>query len=142
MKAVVDNNLIVSGLLWDGLPSRLMEAVRDGRVQMVLSPELYVELEDVLRRKKLTGRLAARGTTPEKLLSTIRAMAEMVFPEPLPLPPNLRDADDLAVLECAVSARADVIITGDKDLLVLSPFSSIPIIKVRDALEKLGVSVE
>ncbi len=58
----------------------------------------------------------------------------------MPMPTKLRDPNDLAVLACAVSAEADVIITGDKDLLALNPFEDIPIITVTDALERLELS--
>jgi predicted nucleic acid-binding protein len=58
---------------------------------------------------------------------------------PISLPLELRDAKDLAVLECAVSAEVDVVITGDKDLLVLNAFERIPIITVNQALDRLGV---
>lgn len=142
MKAVVDNNLLVSGLLWDGLPSRLLEAVRDGRVQLAISLSLYEELEDVAHRRRLADRIARRGETPAHMLATVMGVAELVGPEPLPMPPALRDPDDLAVLECAVAAKAEVIITGDKDLLVLEEYEGIPILTVRAVLEKLGISTE
>lgn len=141
MKVVVDTNLILSGLLWDGLPYRLMKGVGDGHVQLALSLVLYEELRDVVHRPKLTERIARRAETPEHLLATVLAVAEMVVPEALLIPPTLRDPDDLAVLECAVAARAQAIITGDNDLLVLKECQGIPIMTVRAALEKLGLSV-
>ncbi len=119
-----------------------MEAVRNRRVELFLSAELYVELEEVIHRPKFTERLAARGTTPANLLTAIRVVAKMVLPQPLPLPANLRDADDLVVLECAVAAKAEAIVTGDKDLLVMKSIEGIPILKVREALEKLGIAAE
>ena len=140
MRAVVDTNLIVSGLLWGGPPSKLMEAVSEGRLELLLSPDLYLELEDVLGRPKLAGRIAARGSTPPTLLSTVSAVAEIIFPEPLPLPPDLRDRDDLPVLECAVTAAADAIITGDDDLLVMGSFADVPIINARAALARLDIA--
>jgi predicted nucleic acid-binding protein len=41
-----------------------------------------------------------------------------------------------------VAARADAIVSGDRDLLVLNSFEGIPILKVREALEKLGIAAE
>jgi uncharacterized protein len=138
VKAVVDNNLLISGLLWSGPPYRLLEAIRDGELHLVLSPDLYLELEDVLNRNKLASRIRSRGMTPAALLSVISAMVEMVFPQHLPLPASLRDPDDLAVLECAVAATADVIVTGDNDLLVMGSFQGIPIITANAMLARLG----
>jgi putative PIN family toxin of toxin-antitoxin system len=142
VKAVVDTNLIVSGLLWDGVPSRLMEAVRDGHLELALSLTLYKELEDVVHRPKLAERIARRGETPGHLLATVLAVAEVVATDPLPTPPVLRDPDDLAVLECAMAAHADAIITGDNDLLVLGEHQGIPILTARAALERLRIPAE
>lgn len=53
------------------------------------------------------------------------------------LPYNLRDTDDLAVLSCAIAVPVDLIVSGDKDLLVLGQFRGIPILNSRAALELL-----
>lgn len=55
-------------------------------------------------------------------------------------PAELRDLDDVHVLACAVSAEADAIVTGDKDLLTLESFAGIPIIDAAEALKRLGLS--
>jgi putative PIN family toxin of toxin-antitoxin system len=140
VRAVIDNNLIISGLLWSGAPFRLLDAVRNGRLELVLSPDLYLELEDVLNRDKFSSRIAKRGLSPRALLSSVSAVAEMVFPEHLPLPPSLRDPDDLAVLESAVAGRADVIVTGDQDLLTMGSFQNVPIVDVQTVLQMLGIA--
>ena len=57
----------------------------------------------------------------------------------IPVPSSLRDPDDLHVLVCAVGADADAIVTGDDDLLSLKIFEGIPILTVRQALERLGI---
>ncbi len=56
--------------------------------------------------------------------------------------PELRDPKDLPVLAAAVAAHADAIVTGDEDLISLKSFQGIPIMKARDALEKLGLPAE
>lgn len=122
------------------MPARLLETVKDGRVQLVMSLSLHKELEDVVYRDRLAERIARRGETPAHLLATILAVVEMVTPVPLQPPADLRDPDDLAVLECAVAAQAEAIVTGDKDLLVLKEYAGIPILTVRAALEKLGIA--
>lgn len=48
----------------------------------------------------------------------------------------------MRTLACAVAAEADAIVTGDKDLLSLKSFAGIPILTVRETLEKLGIPVE
>jgi putative PIN family toxin of toxin-antitoxin system len=140
VRAVVDNNLFVSGLLWGDKPGRLFNAVVAGRLQIFLSDALLTELREVLQRKKFAARFALKGLTPENALAQVQAVAMVVHAPPIPLPASLRDADDLPLLACAVSAEVDVIITGDKDLLALNPFEGISIITVAEAMERLELS--
>jgi predicted nucleic acid-binding protein len=58
-----------------------------------------------------------------------------VIPAALPVPSNLRDPDDLAVLSCAAAVPVDLIISGDKDLLVLGEYHRIPIVDSIRALD-------
>jgi putative PIN family toxin of toxin-antitoxin system len=140
VRAVIDNNVLVSGLLWGDKPGRVLAAVAEGHIHIFLSEELLAELREVLRRRKFASRLALKGLTPETALAKVQAIARLVLASPIPAPPALRDADDLAVLACAVSAAVDVIITGDKDLLTLKVFEGIPIIGAAEALKRLGLS--
>jgi putative PIN family toxin of toxin-antitoxin system len=142
VRAVVDNNVLVSGLLWGDNPGRLLSAAATGRLQIFLSEALLAELREVLQRKKFAARLALKGLTPEIVLAQVQSAARVVHAPPIPLPALLRDADDLPVLACAVAAKADAIVTGDKDLLSLKSFAGIPILKTRAALGKLGITVE
>ena len=50
-----------------------------------------------------------------------------------------RDPDDDAVLACALAAGADLVVSGDDDLLVLKQYQGIPILAARQALERLAV---
>jgi uncharacterized protein len=142
VRAVVDNNLLVSGLLWGGNPGRLFNAVAAGRLQIFLSEAILSELREVLQRRKFAARLALKGLNPEMVLAQVQAAARVVHAPAIPLPALLRDGDDLAVLACAVSAAVDVTITGDNDLLSLKSFQGIPILNVREALEKLGIAAD
>ena len=142
MKLVVDTNTLVSGTLWSGPPSRLIDAVEQGRATLVLSAALLAEFGDVVGRGRLTSRLVLRNVTPAKLVARLARQAEWVSPAPLPLPSSLRDPKDLMVLAAAVAAHADAIVTGDGDLLSLQSFEGIPIMKARESLEKLGLPAE
>jgi predicted nucleic acid-binding protein len=59
------------------------------------------------------------------MLAQVRLLAEIVDPPPLPEPVS-RDPDDAAVLALAAAARPDLIITGDKDLLILGSHAGFP----------------
>ena len=135
MKLVVDTNVLLSGTLWTGTAARLVDAVLDGVATLCLSA-------DVIRREKFRPRLEAQGRSVEAILSRFEAVAAVVRPAVIAIPASLRDPDDIPVLACAVAASADVIVTGDEDLLVLGSFAGIPIIRVRVALEMLGIPAE
>jgi uncharacterized protein len=64
------------------------------------------------------------------------ALCELVSPAPL-AQPMCRDPDDDAVLACAMAAQADLIVSGDQDLLVLQTFEGTPIVTAAQALERL-----
>lgn len=142
MKLVVDTNTIISGSLWQGPPARLISAVLGGRAQMFLSLPMLLELQETFQHPKFIQRLTEQGETPVSLAARFRAACHEAVPARIVPPAELRDPDDAHVLACAVSAGVDAIVAGDDDLLALKSFEGIPIIKVREALEKLGLLVE
>lgn len=139
MKVVIDTNVLISGSLWNGPPARLLEAAEQRKVELVLSPALLAEFAEVISRPKFAGRVAAKTITPDDLVGKLAKEVTIVSPILLPLPPELRDSNDLHVLACAVTAHADAIISGDEDLLTLQSFKGIPIINASQALRLLGL---
>jgi predicted nucleic acid-binding protein len=63
----------------------------------------------------------------------MRQLAEVIVPPPLPQP-VCRDPDDDHVLACALAAQADLIVSGDADLLNLREYQSIRIVAAAEAL--------
>jgi uncharacterized protein len=127
LKLVVDINVLVSGSLWTGNPSRLVDALLDG-------------FEEVIQREKFRGRLEQRGRSAREIISRFQASALIVEGPAISAPSTLRDPDDIHVLACAVGARANAIVTGDNDLLSMESFEAIPVLSMREALEKLGIA--
>jgi putative PIN family toxin of toxin-antitoxin system len=134
VRAVIDTNVLLSGLLWRGTPHALIELVRIGTLTLVSSPALLTELAAVIARPKFQLVLARSSTNAEQMLADLRRLAEIVDPPPLPAPIS-RDPDDDAVLALAVASQADLIISGDADLLVLGVYAGIPIVAPARALE-------
>lgn len=137
MRAVIDTNVLLSGLLWRGQPHALLEHVRIGTLVMVSSPALLAELTDVIGRAKFDAILVRTKTTRERALEEVRQLAEVIEPAPLPAP-VCRDPDDDAVLALALAAKVDLIVSGDEDLLVLQVFEGIPIVAPTQALQHVG----
>ena len=142
MKLVVDINVLVSGSLWRGNPSRLVDALLDGSATLCASAPVMAEFEEVIQRAKFQKRLEQKGKSAREIISRFRAAAVIVEGPAIAAPLALRDPDDIHVLACAMGAIADAIVTGDNDLLSMGTFEGIPILSVRQALEKLGISAE
>ncbi len=141
MRAVIDTNVLIAGILWGGPPHALLERVRAGTVSLVSSPALLAELADVIGRAKFEVILKRTNTSRERSLTEMRRLAEVISPPPLPQP-VCRDPDDDQVLALATAAEVDLIVSGDKDLLSLTNFQGIPIIAPADAISFLASSGE
>lgn len=129
MRVLLDTNVLVSAVLFGGLPRRLLDAALQGRFVLVTGVELLDEFEDVLLDRFGFDRSAARLVRAE--MDTIAELAQ-----PRDLPPVSRDPDDDLVLATADAGAAEVIVTGDKDLLVLEAHRGVPILTPRQFTER------
>ncbi len=141
VRAVLDTNVVVSALIWGGRPFSLMQAATEGRLQLYTSPALIEELLDVLTREHLAPKLESRRSSIEKAVMLYSGLAAMVVPMALP-PAVIDDPDDDYVIATAMSARADLIVTGDRHLLTLGNYSTIQIVSTADALDMLSGSAK
>ena len=108
IRAVLDTNIIVSAHLQEeGHAALILELAMGGRFRCFASAALFAEYEDVLRRPKF-------GFEKQRLRRSIRDLRrciQLVRPSrKLKVTP---DPDDNAVLECALEARADFLVTGN-----------------------------
>ena len=115
IRAVIDTNVIVSGFITPGgPPAQIVNSWITGDFISILSPEMFEELQDVLRRPKI----AAIIFDPENLrLPYMRSSADIVFPSQ-----TLNvccDPHDNMFFEAAVAGRADFIVSGDKAVLAV-----------------------
>lgn len=134
---VVDTNVLVSAFLWHGTPGRVIEVAGGHHVRLYTSRILLEELVATLAKKKLARYVAATGLTADEMVGHYRHLASVVTAAPLDRPVS-RDVDDDAVLACAVAARADLIVSGDDDLLTLKQFRGITISTAAQAIRGLG----
>ena len=136
MRVVADTNVVVSGLLWHGPSRRLLNAARQGTVELFTSGALLAELEDVLQREKFLKRLTAAQIPPRDLVTGYAALATVVQRAQI-APVILRDPDDDAVIACALAAAAANIVSGDRDLLALKRHQEIEIVKVAEFIARI-----
>lgn len=136
MKVVADTNTVISGLLWRGIPREILEFARSGKITIYTSPDLLAELADVLERDKFTARLKAAQTTARELVLGFGELATLIHPTSIPA--VIRDdPDDDMVLACAITANADVIVSGDSHIKNLKSYQDISILTASELLEKL-----
>lgn len=132
IRIVVDTNILISAFLFGGKPEMVLEKALLGHVSLVTSREILDELEGVLCGRKFRY-------PPEIARSIMRefeAMCEIVAPT-RSLAVVKADPYDNMVLECAVEARVDYVVSGDSHLLKLERFEDIPILSPAQFLEVL-----
>jgi putative PIN family toxin of toxin-antitoxin system len=117
-RAVFDTNIVVSTLLFGRRVLWLRRAWADGSITPIVCRETVIELLRVLTYPKFRLEMDER----DLLLADYLPFAEVVsLPNPLPdLPIACRDRDDAIFLHLAISSGADIVVSGDKDLTVLS----------------------
>ena len=129
---VLDANIYVSALAFGGKPRRALQLGITRRVDVAISDPIRTEVLRTLRNKfrwsnerlaEADGLIgaAARSVVPVATLHVVE-----------------RDPDDDRVLECAVSAKAELIVTGDSDLLSLGEYEGIEIILVAAFLDRVS----
>ena len=123
MIATLDTNVLVSGTLFGGVPGSIINAAVDRRFTLALSPAILSEYENVLSRSKFG--LAADAV--EVLVRDMESQAFVVYPTKRHQI-VAEDPDDDAIIDCAVQAKADVIVSGDGYLTELKQIEGIPVV--------------
>lgn len=134
-KVVLDTNILVSALLFKGDLAGIVDLWKNGRIIPVLSRETFAEFKAVLEYPKfsLKGReiqlIIEEEVLPYFEIVEIIDKAKSIC----------RDPDDDKFIACAVSASADFIVTGDKDLLDLDKYKSVRIINASMLLKMFSL---
>ena len=138
MRLVLDTNVVFSALLWRGTPYRLLEAIKNkSGTQLYSSAVLLEELEEVLKRPSASKRLTTIDKNAHAVLADYAAAIELVSPTHIPRV-ILNDPDDDYVIAAALAARADLIVSGDTDLITLSRYGDIIIVNAAEAIERIS----
>ena len=122
MKAVFDTNVFVAAFVTEGVCAKLLGRARQKQLNLVISPFILKEFENVLLKKFSASKEQIR--TAAKLISE----AAQTVSHASMVSGICRDPDDDQILSCALSAKADYLVTGDKDLLELKEFHGIRIL--------------
>jgi len=132
LRVVLDTNVLISAILFGGKPRRILEKAIRGEIRLCLSEPMLEELKGVLQRSKF-------DYSPEMIqiiLTELMSISDFVNPSET-INIVAEDPEDNRILECAVAANADYVITGDSHLLKLNKYLNIDVLNVAVFLEKL-----
>jgi len=134
MRIVLDTNVLISALAFPGSkPDQILYRIRRGESDLAVSPFILSELDRVLREK-----FGLTKTEAGTRVRAIRAIAHLVTPTERIDVITAKD-DDNRILECALAARAEFLVTGDKEhLLPLGSYRDTRIVTPAQFLEILG----
>lgn len=127
MRAVVDTNILIRALIKpDGSVGPVLTRLAEAEYVLIYSEPLLDELLEKLALPRIRDRYNIDNDVVEGVMQLIALRAESVSPAHRVT--ICRDPDDNRVLEAAVAGDADVIVSGDSDLLDLKSFEKIPVI--------------
>jgi putative PIN family toxin of toxin-antitoxin system len=127
-RVVIDANQFVSALLKpESNPADVLELAREGKIQLVISPEIVDEIRAVLLYPKIMKRHRRTAAQIERFLKKLLKTAAVTHSGPK-LDVVRDDPSDNKYLECAVEGRADFIVSGDSHLTDLGTFRGISIV--------------
>lgn len=138
LRAVFDTNVIVSSVLVKaGKPAQAVQAWRQQRLLLIISPALIAEVHGTLASDRIRHKyhLSEKDIDDIVLLLSRDAFVVPGIAEVWGAVPA--DPSDEHVLACAIDGRADVIVSGDRHLLDLGTYQDIPIMVVRDFIDLL-----
>lgn len=128
-RVVVDTNILVSATVFGGLPDRVLDLAREGKIEIITSPCILEEYSRILKVKFTFS--------PERILEAlleIRGLTTLTNPR-ITLDVVKEDEPDNRILECALSAKADFIVSGDtKHLQPLGEYRGVRILSPSEFL--------
>ena len=131
MKVFLDTNVLASGIATRGLCSELLESVIHDHELLTCQPVLG-ELEGVLIEKPRLPEAVVAG-----FLALLKAEGTIVESRKNPSI-RIKDSDDIPILACAIAGKADVFVTGDRELLNLRKIEDLAVVSPRELWNRLA----
>ena len=126
MRAVLDTNVLISGIFFSGPSYEILDAWRRDRLELITSPEIL----DEYTRVALELQSEFPEIDPHPLLGLVMIRSHLIQPAQLPAPVCV-DPDDDKFLACALSGGARIVVSGDRALLRCSGYESIAVLSPR-----------
>ena len=129
MKVVIDTNVVISGIFFGGNPKKVLQLCIENAITAYVTNEIVSEYERVIEEMQKK----AKHEIPRKALDDLLVLTELTTA-------NIkidicRDPDDNKFIECAISANALYIVSGDKDLSDLKQYNEIKVVTATEFLK-------
>jgi putative PIN family toxin of toxin-antitoxin system len=130
MRVVLDTNVLLSGFIWTGPPFKIIDAWKNERFELIVTPDIVSEYERTLKE-------FAKGKNKVDYLSVLALItSKALWASPATLPIQIcDDPDDDIFIAAAIGGEADFIVTGDSALLRGAVSPPPAIVKPREFLE-------
>jgi len=132
LRVVIDTNVVISGVFFSGVPYMILEAWRDGQIDIVTSPE-------ILEEYRMVGETLHKEypiIDTESFLSLLAVQSEIVSAPDL-TEQVCEDQEDDKFLACALAGGCEIIISGDKLLRKVSGYKGVKVMTPREFLEEV-----
>ncbi|HLC70865.1 MAG TPA: putative toxin-antitoxin system toxin component, PIN family [Candidatus Nanoarchaeia archaeon] len=134
MKITVDTNILIAGTLWYGASFKILRAVEEKKVDLIISPEILEEFITAMEYPEIQEKIKNKNLEMKFTAVKIKEIATIVYPsQKLQAVPD--DPDDNIIVECAVEGKVDYLISKDNHLLKLKSYDGIPIITPEEFLK-------
>ena len=131
MRIVLDTNVFVSGIFFGGPPYQILDKWRKGKVEIVLTKEIFLEYQRVVEELSLQYKEVDIAT----FFDLMTVNGTWVEAPQLPFGVST-DPDDDKFLSCALAGKTKIIVSGDKHLLKVSGYRNIDVIKPSTFIER------
>jgi uncharacterized protein len=128
LRVVLDTNVYISAVIFDGNPAEILKLIQANKFQLFISSETEQEVIN-----KLSSKFESATQIIADFKSFLNSRANYLVPAKKVR--ICRDPEDNVFLEVALESKADYLITGDKDLLILKTFKSTKIVSPKEFLK-------
>jgi putative PIN family toxin of toxin-antitoxin system len=135
LRIVLDTNVIISGILFGGIPRSILDMLISGKHDFSLSMAIIEEIREVLNRPKF----GFDNGNALMVVEELHSLCTIVKPVKL-INFIVDDPADNKILECAVAANAEIIISGDSHLLSVGSYKGIKILSPRQFVDSVNKS--
>ena len=135
LRAVMDTNVLVSGVLWRGVPFHLLRWAEENSLIIYTSLDIMAEVYRVVHYPKFQKYIDKQLTSSSELFAKIESLCTVAHVEQV-VSGVCPDADDEKFLSCALAANVEVLVSGDRHLLNLKQYQFVRIVTAREFYEE------